>query len=79
VSLLESVGFRVEDARYQDSLGAFAALAYRAFGRADGEITPSGVRFYDRFLFPVSRACDVLAHRVGGKNLLLRATRPAGP
>jgi SAM-dependent methyltransferase len=76
VRLLEDAGFRVEDARYQDSLGAFAALAYRAFGRSDGEITAAGVRLYDRVLFPVSRACDVLAHRLAGKNLLLRARRP---
>lgn len=76
VALFERAGFSVEDARYQDSLGALAALAYRFFGRADGEITPGSVRIYDRFLFPASRLCDRVLDRVAGKNLLLRARRP---
>lgn len=77
VALFERAGFVVDDARYQDSLGALAALAYRVAGRADGEITPGPVRLYDRLVFPVSRACDVFAHRLAGKNLLVRAYRPA--
>jgi SAM-dependent methyltransferase len=75
VRLFEDAGFAVEDARYQDSLGALAALAYRLVGRRDGEITAASVRLYDRFLFPASRLCDRLASGIGGKNLLLRARR----
>jgi len=63
--------------RFVDSLGFLAALAYRCAGQTDGEITPRAVRAYDRFVFPVSLFADRVLHRVGGKNLLLRAVRPA--
>ena len=68
-------GFRVADARYVDSLGFLAALAYRGLGRADGALDPRSVRLYDRLVFPASRLLDRALHRVVGKNLLLRARR----
>lgn len=70
-------GFVVDDARFVDSLGAIASLAYRLFGSAEGELSPGQVRFYDRFVFPLSRLLDRALQRVVGKNLLLRAHRPS--
>jgi SAM-dependent methyltransferase len=69
-------GFAVEEVRFVDSLGALAALAYRVVGDGSGELSVSSVGFYDRFVFPASRALDRVLHRVVGKNLLLRARRP---
>jgi len=74
--LFEGAGFAALDVRYVDSLGFVAALAYRWIGRRDGEISARSVRAYDRLVFPASRLLDRVLHRVAGKNLLLRATRP---
>ena len=73
--LFRDAGFVGADARYVDSLGFLAALAYRGLGRADGVLTPRSVRLYDRLLFPASRLLDRVLHPVVGKNLLLRAHR----
>ncbi len=68
-------GFAVDDVRYADSLGFLAALAFRALGPRSGELDPRGVRFYDRWLFPLSRLLDCAFSPVAGKNLILRAHR----
>jgi SAM-dependent methyltransferase len=75
VRLFREAGFAVADVRYVDSLGFFAALAYRFVGRADGAIDARSVRLYDALLFPVSRLLDRALHPVIGKNLLIRAER----
>jgi SAM-dependent methyltransferase len=75
--LFRDAGFAVADVRYVDSLGFLAALAYRFVGRADGSLSEGSVRLYDRWLFPASRLLDRALHPWVGKNLLLRAIRPA--
>ena len=72
---VRKAGFAVDDARYADSLGFFAALAYKALGPRDGTLNSRGVRFYDRYVFPFSRLLDLGSHPVIGKNLILRATK----
>lgn len=67
---LEAAGFQVERIAYADSLGFFAALAYRLFARGTGELNPASVALYDRWAFPLSRALDRLVDRWFGKNLL---------
>jgi ubiquinone/menaquinone biosynthesis C-methylase UbiE len=74
--VVEQAGFRVDEVRYADSLGFAAALAFRALGPRDGGLNPRAVRFYDRYLFPLSRMLDVCLDPVIGKNLVLRATKP---
>lgn len=70
--LARQAGFVVERAHYADSLGFLASLLYRAFGSADGDLSPASVRFYDRVVFPLSRICDRLGCcRLFGKNLVL--------
>lgn len=67
VAMLRRAGFIVERARYADCLGFFAALL---FGRsAEAKITPRGIWFYDRLLFPVSRFLDPIFGHFFGKNL----------
>jgi len=73
--LVEGAGLAVEDVRYADSLGFVAALAFRAVGSRSGELSRGAVRFYDRWLFPASRALDACLAPLAGKNLVLRARR----
>lgn len=73
--LVEQSGCTVDDVRYADSLGFLAALAFRALGPRDGALNPRAVRFYDRYLFPLSRMLDLVFDPVIGKNLIVRATK----
>ncbi len=71
---VRGAGFQVVGCRYVDSVGFFAALAYRLLARA-GELNPKSVARYDKWLFPSSRALDRITGRWIGKNLLLEARR----
>jgi SAM-dependent methyltransferase len=73
--LVQQAGFKVTEARYADSLGFLAALAYKALGPASGELNPRSVRLYDTYVFPLSRMLDLALDPLIGKNLILRATR----
>lgn len=80
MALVRDAGLTVEEARYADSLGFFATLAYRALGRADGSIDRRALRAYDRLAFPLSRSCDCLLSVWIGKNLMVVASkRQTGP
>jgi hypothetical protein len=72
---IKDAGFAVERARYVDSIGFFAGLAYRFFGDADGDLDVRAVRLYDRVVFPISRVLDSLFGRILGKNLLVLAVK----
>ena len=76
VELVRNAGFQVERASYVDSLGFFAALAYRFVGDPEGGLSVTSVRLYDSLLFPPSRLLDRVVGRWFGKNLLLTAVRP---
>ena len=76
ISKLTAAGFQVERAAYVDSVGFFAALAFRWLGRGDGSLGAGAVRYYDRFIFPLSRILDHVVNAVFGKNLLIVGTRP---
>ena len=73
--LVRAAGFEVEDVRHADSVGFLAALAFRALGPRDGALNPRAVRFYDRYVFPLSRLLDLGFDPVIGKNLILRAKK----
>jgi len=77
IDSLRATGFRIEDASYVDSIGFVAALWYRWFGDREGRLDPRSVRLYDSVVFPVSRRFDAALRGSVGKNLLVRATRPA--
>lgn len=76
VAKMQSAGFHVATARYIDCIGFFVALLYRGIANDDGIISPSMVKIYDRFLFPLSRILDRLLLGSFGKNLLVVGTRP---
>lgn len=76
VEKLEAAGFRVERARYADSLGVPATLLYKAIDDGKGDVSAKSVGLYDRFAFPLSRLIDRLTGgRLIGKNLAVYATR----
>jgi SAM-dependent methyltransferase len=78
VRIARRAGFAVERAEYADSMGFFATLAYKLVGSRKGDISVPWVRFYDRFVFPLSRVMDRigLSHLLG-KNLIVVMRRPA--
>jgi SAM-dependent methyltransferase len=75
---VHAAGFRVLRATHVDCIGFAAGLWYRRFGDPQGGLDPAAVRFYDRAVFPVSRALDVVTAGSFGKNLLCEAVR-VGP
>jgi len=74
---VEAAGFEVRTAEYVDALGFLATLVYRFAGSSAGDIDRGALRFYDRFVFPVSRWSDRALKRVIGKNLLVVAAKRA--
>lgn len=75
-SQVEAAGFRVTTCRYGDSLGFFAALAFKLLDRGKGEVSLNAIRLYDRVVFPLSRRLDLLLSRWFGKNLYIVAEKP---
>jgi 2-polyprenyl-3-methyl-5-hydroxy-6-metoxy-1,4-benzoquinol methylase len=73
---VSAAGFAVEAVEYVDSIGYFATLAFKMTDRGSGDVNPRMLRFYDRAIFPLSRALDRIVHRWFGKNLLLVARNP---
>lgn len=76
VTKCRRAGFAVERARYCDSLGFAATLAYRVAGRRDGSLERRTVIAYDRWVYPVSLALDLATGRLFGKNVWVVASRP---
>jgi SAM-dependent methyltransferase len=63
------------ECRYVDSVGFLASLYLKHFGRRDGHLSREMVRFYDRWVFPISRVLDTLLHPFVGKNVYLVAQK----
>lgn len=74
--LLKAAGFEISLARYVDSLGFVAALLFKAIGNKEGNLNRTGVKLFDRLIFPLSVIADRLMHSIAGKNLLVVAARP---
>jgi SAM-dependent methyltransferase len=76
VARVHAAGFQVERVVYADSIGFFATLLFKLIGNKDGNVSLSALKFYDRLVFPLSRALDAIAQRWFGKNLLLICAKP---
>jgi len=74
-SRARDAGFRIDRTAYADSLGFFATLLFKLIGNKDGDVSRGALKLYDRAIFPMSRAVDLLAQRWFGKNLLLTCTK----
>lgn len=68
-------GYKISELVYCDPVGFFAALAYRFVGGKNGFVSPASIRFYDKFLFPLSKRLELIFRHVGGKNVLMIATK----
>lgn len=78
VASVKAAGFHVQQVAYVDSIGFFAALLFKFVGNKDGDVSVAALKLYDRIIFPLSRALDLLARRWFGKNLLLVAHKRSG-
>ena len=77
-SLAEVVGrsgFRVENAYYVDSIGFLLAFLFRFMGSKDGSLKTAHLIIFDRVIFPLSCAMDVMCRRFFGKNVYLVAQK----
>lgn len=71
---LEDAGFVVRESCYFDSLGFFAWLYMKMKGRSSRDSDGNAMRFYDNFIFPISKALDFLGCKhLFGKNILVYA------
>lgn len=74
--MLIVAGLSVQEAAYVDCLGFFAAILYRVIAKERGEISVTGVKIFDRWIFPVSRVMDTVFWRLIGKNVMIVAQKP---
>jgi len=72
---LEQAGYEIESIKYADSLGFFLALLFKTIGSNSGEPSDASLRFFDRYLWPISRCLDVITHPFFGKNILAVAKK----
>ncbi|MDA8394948.1 MAG: methyltransferase domain-containing protein [Candidatus Dormibacteraeota bacterium] len=72
---LTRAGFDVENIQYVDCLGFAATLLWKLFDKGSGEISSAPICIYDRYIFPLSRALDLVMHGIVGKNLLVRGRK----
>jgi len=80
ISKVETAGFLVEYCAYSDFVGFFATifLKFVGFKRRANLGSAKSLRFYDVWIYPISRALDALGFRyLAGKNLILVARKPA--
>jgi SAM-dependent methyltransferase len=77
--LVERAGFSVQELRYTDSFGFFAALVFRLLRRSAERLTPDSIKTYDRWIFPPSRILDAFLHPFFGKNVYVVAAKRTEP
>jgi SAM-dependent methyltransferase len=72
---LKKAGFEVESIGYKDSIGFMLALIFKVVGSKSGEPSDLSLWIFDRLLWPVSRALDLIASPFFGKNVLVVARK----
>ncbi|MGB5247490.1 MAG: methyltransferase domain-containing protein [Woeseia sp.] len=82
VEKVRNAGFSINSVRYVDSVGFLASLplvlmaSWKTSGSPQMPVSASSMKFYDRYLFPLSRLLDRVGLRhLLGKNLYLQAVR----
>lgn len=75
MSRARAAGFHVERIEHVDSIGFFATLLFKLIGNKNGNVSLGALKIYDRLVFPLSRALDLVTRRWFGKNLLLICTK----
>lgn len=73
---LTLAGFDVTASEYRDSLGWFAAFAWRVLPTGDRTtVSADAIGAYDRWVFPASSVIDRVASRMLGKNVIATGVR----
>jgi len=75
IKLVKEQGFEICLCRYADSLGFFITLLYKIGGSKTGEISKTQILIYDKVVFPISKAIDMIVSRFLGKNIVLYAKK----
>ena len=78
IAKCKQVGLKIEAIHYADSIGFFASLAMKIFGynKDSGIGSVPSLRFYDRWLLPISILLDRLGCKyLFGKNIVLVASK----
>lgn len=73
-SVFSAAGFEIEKIRFCDSIGFFGSLFFKYFSNKE-KINTKMVSFYDKFIFPISKFCDIFLNRFFGKNLYIVAKK----
>ena len=59
-----------KDLAYTDFAGFFVTLLYKLIGSRQGDIFPKSLKFYDKFIFPLSLFLDKITQgKILGKNV----------
>jgi SAM-dependent methyltransferase len=72
---LVKAGFEIDELKYADSLGYLVTLLYKAFDNGGGDVDLRALKIYDKWIFPLSRFLDLVAHPFIGKNVYVRALK----
>ncbi|WP_108470439.1 class I SAM-dependent methyltransferase [Rhodanobacter thiooxydans] len=72
---LKKAGFEIESIGYRDSIGFMLALVFKIVGSKSGEPSDLSLWIFDRLLWPVSQALDLIASPFFGKNVLAIARK----
>lgn len=61
---------------YADFAGYFVTLLYKIIGNSHGDISSGSLKFYDKFIFPISRFFDKITFgKILGKNVYIIVTK----
>jgi len=74
-NIVQSPGFKIEKARYHELAGYFASAANKIFNKS-GRLNPKAVRFYDKWILPVSNLVEIIGPITIGKSIYICALRP---
>jgi hypothetical protein len=73
--MVKDAGFIIEKSRYHELSGYFASAANKLFNKS-GNLNPKAVRFYDKWLLPVSNIVESIGPITIGKSIYICATVP---
>ena len=73
--LCQDKQMKILNIQYVDSVGVLATLVYKYIGNGEGKINLTALKFYDNFIFPVSKFFDLIFNKFMGKNIFIVAQK----
>lgn len=68
--------WQIDELYYADFAGFFVTLLYKLIGSRQGDIAPQSLKFYDKFIFPLSRLFDKITFgKILGKNICIKVEK----